>query len=196
MRGKYIISAFLVLIFGSGLAFWQANHEFGLRLQAATHLAAMAQLAAEEQANALREKLDQEMKARETAELAWKKVANRAADLIEQLTQQIGATRRIEASLADAQARMRALDAQLLHETNDKEAALTAKMKAEAEAQAAADKLAIDIKAREAALSRSPEERRALPDHRHKTPGRRQTQTTTLQAAKRQQSSWWSISFR
>jgi hypothetical protein len=108
---------------------------------------------------------DQETKARETAEQALEGAANRATDFGQKLAEQIAAAKRIEASLTDAGAQM-----QLRQEANDKEAAEAAKMKAKAEARAAIEKLALEIKAREAASKRLPVERRALPDpHRKST---------------------------
>jgi hypothetical protein len=219
MRGKYIIGLFLSLGFGFGLASWRATAEFGPRLQAAAHLAAMAQLAAEERANALGEKLDQETEARETAEQAWEKVANRAADLGQQLIEQIGATRKLEAKLADlenklqfanqkiasqvaadkevqtglynAKAQIPTLSAMLEQKSGNKEAAGAARMEAEAEAKAAAEKAALEINARKAASKMPLPEGRASPDRPHKFPVRRQTQTRARLPAKKQHPAWW-----
>jgi hypothetical protein len=186
MRSKYIISVFIALTFGFGVAFWRATDEFGRRVEATTHLAAMTQtqLAAEEQAKALSEKLDDETKAREAAEQARDNAANRAANLAQQLANQLGVTRKITASLADADVRVRALSAELRQETSDKEAADTAGMEAEAEAQATIEKLALRIKAREVASKRSQTAKRASPDHRHRI--RRQNQVTALLRTKKQ----------
>jgi chromosome segregation ATPase len=210
MRGKYIISVFLFLVFGFGLAFWRTTDNFSVRVQAATHLAA----ATKERASALDEKLGQETKARETAEQAWKKVANRAADLAQQLIEQIGATRKLEAKLADVETKLqlankeianqiaarkevqaelynanvqvRTLSATLQHESGNKEAAEAARMKVEPEATASTEKASLDIKARQAASIIPPAERRASPRIHHKNPVRRQTQSTALLRVKKQ----------
>jgi hypothetical protein len=208
MSGKYIVGVFLALTFGFGVVYWRTIDQFSLRLQAANDSAAMVQLAGEERAKALSEKLDQETKSRETAEHAWKNAANRAADLAQQLIEQIGNTRKIKASLAGSEGRERALDARLRQEISDKEAAETARMNAEAnaraaetasmktaaEAQATIEKLVLEIKAREAALKSSRTERRASPNHHHRILVRRPTQTAALLPTKKQHLSWQPIS--
>jgi hypothetical protein len=59
--------------------------------------------ATQEQTRALSEELVLESKARETAEEAHEKAANRAAEVAQKLAEQIGATKKIEARLADAE---------------------------------------------------------------------------------------------
>src|SRR5215472_10570679 len=102
MRGKYIIIAVSAIICGTGAASWRAASEIGSRIQAANHLAAMAQLNAEEKARAAelalgvseaaerftREELALERKTRETAEQALNKVVNRTAQAARALTGQ------------------------------------------------------------------------------------------------------------
>ncbi|MGA7323653.1 MAG: hypothetical protein WBX25_04030 [Rhodomicrobium sp.] len=166
MPRKYIVIALSALALGSGVAYWRATNETDLRIQATTHLAALAQLAAEEEAKDLSQKLGDETRARETAERARKEV---------------------QAELYDAKARIQALSARLQGETSDKEAAENARMKAEAEAQgaenaklkaeaeaqAATERLALVIKAQEAAAKRSQAATRASLDHRRRIAMRR-----------------------
>jgi hypothetical protein len=69
------------------------------------------------------------------------------------------------------------LSAQLQQETSNKEVAETARMKSEAEARAATEKLALEIKARKAASNSRPA------SLNHRIAMRRQNQTTALMLA-------------
>jgi hypothetical protein len=182
MFSKYIIIVLSAATAGCGVAFWRASNEIDLQTQAA-QMAVMAQLAAEDEVAALKEKLMLESKEREINRQAHEKAANRAAETAQKLAEQIGATKKIEARLADAekaihivndkvanqiaarratqaelytaQAQVQTLAVQLQRETGYREAAETAQQKAEAAAQAATEKLALEIKAREAVSNSS-----------------------------------------
>src|SRR5215468_9027329 len=93
MRAEYTLITLSAIIFGAGAASWHAASQIGLRIKAATHLAAMAQLHAEEKAEAAelaqgtseaaerfaREELALEKNTREVAEQALDNTVNRAA---------------------------------------------------------------------------------------------------------------------
>jgi hypothetical protein len=195
MRSNYIIIALSALTLGFSVALWRASGETDLQTQAAQMaLAAQAQSAAlseelisERKARSLaetaeRSTLDQlafETKARETAQRAHGKAADRAASAAQNLAEQIITTKKLETRLADlekqfgqanakiaaqitarkdvqvelynAKAQLRTLSARLQEEIRGKEAAETAQAKAEADAKAATEKLALEVKGRQAA---------------------------------------------
>jgi hypothetical protein len=117
MRSKYIIFAVVAITCGVGAASWRAANEVGLRIQAATHLAAMAQLNAEEKAKAAetalaiseaaerfaREELALERKTREAAEQALDKAINRTAEAAVTLAEQKNMTKSLDENLPDAE---------------------------------------------------------------------------------------------
>ena len=196
MRSNYIIFVLSVLTLGFGIAFWRASGEIDVQ---ATHLTEKM-LAAQEQARALSEELANEKlgrelaltareaaertersaqeqlvlesKARETAERAHDKAADRAAGAAQRVAEQIIITKKLKtrlvdserqldlanakiaartevrAELYDAKAQLRTLSAQLVQEINGKEAAEVARAKAEAEAKENAEKLALEVKRR------------------------------------------------
>src|SRR5882757_5869271 len=69
MRSTYATYALAALVFGLSIAFWRSARDNG-RLEQIAHAAEMAQLTAEEDAHALRERLRREIKGREFAEAA------------------------------------------------------------------------------------------------------------------------------
>src|SRR5258706_10532471 len=91
MLSKYIIIVLSALTLGFGVAFWRATNESDLQIQAA-HMAAMAERSAQE-------KQLLESKARETAEQAHEKAANRAAEAGQKLAEQIRATKALNEKL-------------------------------------------------------------------------------------------------
>src|SRR5258706_14964464 len=91
MRSKYIIIVLSALTLGFGVAFWRATDEIDLQMQAA-HMAAMAERSAQE-------KQLLESKARETAEQAHEKAANRAAEVAQKFAEQINATNALSEKL-------------------------------------------------------------------------------------------------
>src|SRR5262249_21228822 len=109
MRGRYIIITVLSIICGAGAASWHAASQIGLRIKAATHLAAMARLDAEEKAKAAesalgiseaaerfaREELALERKTREAAEQALDKAVSRTAQAARVLAEQGNMTKRL-----------------------------------------------------------------------------------------------------
>jgi hypothetical protein len=117
MHGKYIIITVLAITCGAGAAGWRAASQIGLRIQAATHLAAMAQLTAEEKAKAAelaqgvaeaaerfaREELARERNAREAAEQALDKAVSRTAQAALMLSGQASITTNLEGDFAKAQ---------------------------------------------------------------------------------------------
>jgi hypothetical protein len=117
MRGKYIIIIVSAIICGAGTASWLAASQIGPRIQAATHLAAMAQLNAEEKAKAAelaqgiseaaerfaREELALERNTREAVEQALDKAVNRTAQAVMILAGQDNMTKNFEGDLADAE---------------------------------------------------------------------------------------------
>jgi colicin import membrane protein len=151
---------------------------------------------------AAEEQLALESKARETAQLAHDKAAERAAaaaqglaeqtlaskkletrsaDLEQQLelanakiAAQIAARKDVQVELYNAKVQFRTLSAQLQQEISDKEASETALAKAEAEAKAKTEKLALAVKAREAASNTG-----GAPVH-HRIAIRRQKQAAAL----------------
>jgi hypothetical protein len=117
MRGKYIIITVLAIICGAGAAGWRAASEIGLRIQAATHLAAMAQLNAEEKVKAAelaqgtseaaerfaRKELALERYTREAVEQALDTAVNRTAQAARMLAGKDNMTKNFEGDLADAE---------------------------------------------------------------------------------------------
>jgi hypothetical protein len=115
MRGKYIIITVLAFTCGAGAASWYAASQTGLRTQAATHLAAMAQSAVEEKAKAAelaleiseaserfaRDQLAQETKMRLAAEQALDKAINRTAQAVRVLADQGNVRKSSEGNSAD-----------------------------------------------------------------------------------------------
>jgi hypothetical protein len=116
MRGKYIILIVSAIVGGTGAASWHAANQIGLRIKAATHLAAMAQLNAEERAKAAelalgtsevaarfaREELVLERSTREAAEQALEKAVNRTAQAASVLAGEDNMTKSVEGGLAGA----------------------------------------------------------------------------------------------
>ncbi len=157
-RDEYIVIALSALTLGLGAAYWRAGNEIGLRIQAATHLAAMAQAAAEDQAGSLGEKLQYERTARKAAERARSDIQAQFSNarawvfvLSARLQQEISARQLAE------MARIRA--------ESEIQAAKDATIKAQAEARSATQRLALEIKAHEAA---------ATSDRGHRTAERKQ----------------------
>jgi hypothetical protein len=117
MRGKYIIITVLAILCGVGVGSWRAAHEIGPRIQAATHLAAMAQLAAEERAEAAeraqsaseaaerfaRAELALASNAREAADQALAKAVNRTAQTAAMLAGQVNTVKNAEGNPAGAE---------------------------------------------------------------------------------------------
>jgi hypothetical protein len=136
MRGKYIIITVSTIICGTGAASWHAASQIGLRIKAATHLAAMAQLNAEERARAAelalgtveaagrfaREELALERNTREAAEQALDKAVNRTAQAARVLAGQDNMTRNAEGGLADGQNRNEELIRTFAEQSTSKEA--------------------------------------------------------------------------
>jgi hypothetical protein len=117
MRGKYIIITVLAITCGAGAASWYAASQIGLRIQPATHLAAMAQSAAEEKAKAAelalgiseaserfaRDELAQETKMRIAAEQALDKAINRTAQAVRVLADRGNVRKSSEGNSADTE---------------------------------------------------------------------------------------------
>jgi hypothetical protein len=101
MRSRYIVITALAITC-AGAASWGAANQISSRIRAATHLAAMAQSAAEEKAKAAdlalgiseaaerlaREELAQERKTRQSAEQALDKAVSRTAQAVRMLAGQ------------------------------------------------------------------------------------------------------------
>jgi hypothetical protein len=114
MRGKYIMIT-LAITCCTGVASWRAASQISLRIQAATHLPAMAQLNAQEKARAAeiamgvseaaerfaREELALERKTREAAERALDKALNRTVQTARTLAEQD--TKSFEGNSPDAE---------------------------------------------------------------------------------------------
>jgi hypothetical protein len=156
----------------------------------ARKLALTAQEAAETVERSVRDQLVLESEARETAERAHDKAADRAADAAQRLAEQAITTKKLETRLADsvkqlelanaktaaqiaarkdvqvelynAKAQLRTLSAQLPQEIGGKEAPEAAQAQVETDAKANAEKLALEVKRREAASNtkRAPLNRR------------------------------------
>jgi hypothetical protein len=117
MRSMYIITGVVAITCGVGAASWRAANEVGLRIQAATHLAAMAQLAAEEKAKAAESaqgvseaaerfagvELVLERNAREAAEQALDKAVSRTAQAARMLAEQKNMTKNLNENFPDAE---------------------------------------------------------------------------------------------
>jgi hypothetical protein len=129
MHGKYIIITVLAITCGAGAASWRAASQIGLRIQAATHLAAMAQRTAEEKAKAAelaqgvseaaerfaREELARERNARDAAEQALGKAVSRTAQAALMLSGQASMTKNLEGNLAYAQKDPLMTNEELIH---------------------------------------------------------------------------------
>jgi hypothetical protein len=116
MRGKYIIVT-LAITCGAGAVGWRAANQISLRIQAATHLAPMAQLNAEEKAKGAevaqgtseaaerfaRKELALERHTREAVEQALDIAINRTAQAARILAEQDNMTKNFEGDLADAE---------------------------------------------------------------------------------------------
>jgi hypothetical protein len=116
MRGKYIIIT-LAITCSACVVSWRAASQIGQRIRAATQLAAMAQLNAEEKAKAAEsalgvseaaeriawDELALEKKRRQAAELALDKAVYRTARAVGVLSEQRNKTRSFQGNLADTE---------------------------------------------------------------------------------------------